>query len=112
MNFDEPILLLAGLSGVIFIIAGLVMWKFPPKKINDFYGYRTPASKKTQKNWDYAQEFSTKIMIGGGIGIFVISIGLYYLKLNDTLQLIIGLILLILFCVFLFMIVEKALKKL
>src|SRR5690606_6808292 len=91
MNLTEPILLLAGLSGIIFIIAGWVMWKFPPQKINNLYGYRTSASMKSQENWDYAQKLSTKIMIWGGIGMFLCSFGIYFLKLSYETQLIIGL---------------------
>ena len=34
-----------------------------PKKINNFYGYRTPASKRSQATWDFANEYSTEWMI-------------------------------------------------
>lgn len=44
---------------VIFIITRI----FPPKKINNFYGYRTSNSKKNKSNWDFAQKYSTTLFI-------------------------------------------------
>ncbi|MBE8727199.1 SdpI family protein [Flavobacterium hungaricum] len=44
---------------LIFIVCRL----FPPKKINDFYGYRTANSKKNQSNWDFAQKYSNNLFI-------------------------------------------------
>ena len=40
------------LSGGIFYLVALVLSKFPPKKINYFYGYRTKASMKSQESWN------------------------------------------------------------
>lgn len=55
-----------GLCGMIFIITGWIMQKYPPKKINDFYGYRTARSRKTQEHWDFAQKESAKNIIKVG----------------------------------------------
>ncbi|MFD1601168.1 SdpI family protein [Flavobacterium artemisiae] len=44
---------------IIFIISRI----FPPKNINDFYGYRTSNSKKNKSNWDFAQKYSTTLII-------------------------------------------------
>lgn len=40
--------------------------RYPPKKINDFYGYRTNRSKKSQEHWDFAQIESAKYMKQSG----------------------------------------------
>lgn len=48
---------------VIYLITGLISYYFPAKKVNSFYGYRTPRSQKNQANWDYAQKMSSKVLI-------------------------------------------------
>lgn len=59
MNFN-PALIISALSGVIYVITGWLMQRYPPKKINDLYGYRTKRSKKSQKHWEFAQIESAK----------------------------------------------------
>lgn len=91
----EPLLnaafLLPAMAGVIFIIAGLVLLRRPPKSINKIYGYRTRSSMKSQERWDFAQNYSSKKMIFWGIVLVCISpLGLYF-GTTETLSLIIGL---------------------
>ena len=45
------------LTGIILIIYGLIMMKFPPKEINLFFGYRTERARKNQEVWDFAQKY-------------------------------------------------------
>jgi len=49
LPFDNPLFLIPSTSGLIFILAGFIMLKFPPKKINSLYGYRTSSSMKNQE---------------------------------------------------------------
>ena len=63
------------LVAVIFIALGFIMMKFPPKKINNIYGYRTPFAMKNQEIWDEAQRhggFSMMILgtINAGFGVW------------------------------------------
>lgn len=51
-----------GYLGVMILLAWLFN-KYPPKKINSFYGYRTPNSMKTQATWDFANHYSSQLMI-------------------------------------------------
>ncbi|NQX77480.1 SdpI family protein [Gilvibacter sp.] len=48
--------------GVMIVLAWLFK-KYPPKKINSFYGYRTPKSMKTQATWDFANQYSSLLMM-------------------------------------------------
>lgn len=48
--------------GAIFYLCGVLMLRYPPKKINYFYGYRTPSSMRTQERWEYAQHYSANLM--------------------------------------------------
>jgi len=53
--------------GFVIIIAGLIQLIFPPKKINNIYGYRTPRSMKNIEGWNFAQKLSAKLMISIGV---------------------------------------------
>ena len=66
MDFSNPIVIVPLLVGLIFIIMGFITLKFPPKKINHLYGYRTKSSMKSQERWDFAQRYSAKEMIKWG----------------------------------------------
>jgi uncharacterized membrane protein len=62
------------LIGVILIIIGLIMSRFPPKKFNGFYGYRMPSSMKNQQTWDEANRFSAAYMTKTGFITLVVGI--------------------------------------
>jgi len=62
------------LIGIIFLIAGFIGIKFPPKKINQLYGYRSPSSMKNQQTWDEANRFSNRYLVR--LGSILIIIGL------------------------------------
>lgn len=99
------------ITGSIFILAGIIMQKFPPKKINSIYGYRTPSSMKSQERWDFAQRFSAKEMIKTGVFLSLSStIGLYY-QPSEYLETIIGLGLMFLFLAIMFFRVEMEIKR-
>lgn len=46
---------------VILIIAGRMMWKHCPKKINTVYGYRTKRSMKNMDTWRFAHNYCGKL---------------------------------------------------
>lgn len=74
-----PGFIILGLCGLIFLIAGIVQLKFPPKKINSLYGYRTSSSMHSQEAWDFAQKYSAKVSIL--VGIIMILLGFIALLL-------------------------------
>lgn len=61
------------LSGSVFIVAGFILFKFPPKNINGLYGYRTGSSMKSQDRWDFAQVYAGKEMMKLGIVLVLLS---------------------------------------
>lgn len=67
------------LIGVVFIIAGYIQKTYPPKKINNYYGYRTPAAMKTQETWDEANRYSARVMIKTGFILLVAGFALTFL---------------------------------
>lgn len=92
------------------MLAGFLMLKFPPKKINGLYGYRTLSSMKNQERWDFSQKYAAVEMIKLGALLTLSSIiGLIYSP-NGKIAMVLGLALMILMVVFLLIRVEKAIK--
>ena len=60
--------------GIIFIIAGLIQKTWPPKHINNLYGYRMPSSKQNQQTWDEANRYSARYMIKAGVVLCMLGI--------------------------------------
>lgn len=111
MEMLDRLFLAPLLTGPIFMLAGIVMLYFPPKKINSLYGYRTPSSMKSQERWSFAQEYSAKEMIKlGGLLLLTSILGLIY-QPTQSIAMIIGLALMILMVIVLFVRVERAIKK-
>ena len=51
------------ISALILTVGGAVFWACPPRQINEFYGYRTTRSRKSQEAWDFAQKTQVKMYI-------------------------------------------------
>ena len=111
LPFDYPLFLIPSTSGLIFILAGFIMLKFPPKNINSLYGYRTSSSMKNQERWDFSQKYSAIEMIKLAVILTLSSvIGLIY-NPDGELGMFLGLGLMILMVVILLIRVEKAIKN-
>ena len=65
---------------LIFLVVGLVFWMYPPKKINEFYGYRTTRSRKSQEAWDFAQRYSAKLMTMFGFAALIVGAGAHLFR--------------------------------
>ena len=98
------------LVGLAFSIAAFITMKFPPKKINGIYGYRTARSMKSQENWDIAQRYSSRLMLKQGLVVLAIAGLLNVLPLPEEVAAIISVALLILSVIVLFVQTEKKLK--
>ncbi|PZO28128.1 MAG: hypothetical protein DCF13_09985 [Flavobacteriaceae bacterium] len=99
------------LIGIVFFITAFITLRFPPKKINNFYGYRTKNSMKNQEFWNFSQKFSSIKMIQSGLFLVAFSFLGMVFHPDEKVQLIVGIGLSILVCVFLFYTTEKAIKK-
>jgi uncharacterized membrane protein len=109
--FVENTVFISFLCGVIFSVTALITLKFPPKKINYLYGYRTTASMKNQQVWDFAQHYSGIKMCQGGLALIVVSFVNLFLELSEAFQVTFGLSLVILSCIYLFFSTERAIRK-
>ncbi len=98
------------LVGLVFSIAAFISMKFPPKKINGIYGYRTSRSMKSQENWDIAQRYSSRLMLKQGLVMLAIGGLLIVLPIPDEVSAVISVSLLIISVIVLFVQTEKRLK--
>lgn len=95
---------------------GFLWSKKPPKKINDFYGYRSEMSMKNQKTWDYAHRYFGKLwLLNGGVLILLTACFLYLYKNASNKELSIAVIIItamqIIVMIVPIILVEKGLKK-
>ena len=111
MDFANDLLLVLLVAGPIFILSGLILNLFPPKKINSLYGYRTINSMKSQERWNYAQKVSGFELIKlGGILTLLSFIGLF-INFSEKTETLIGLGLIIIVIITLFIRIESAINK-
>lgn len=107
----EPQFLIPALTGAIFLLAGYLSLRFPPKKINGIYGYRTPNSMKNQERWEFAQEFASKEMMKLGALLAFCSLSVFIHVASIVLGLIIAFILTMLVVVLLVARTEGAINR-
>ncbi len=54
-------------NGLLFFVS-ILFWKFPPKKINKLYGYRTYRTMQNNGIWDFANTtFNKNLIVYAGI---------------------------------------------
>ena len=68
------------INTLILTVVGVVFWMCPPKKINEFYGYRTTRSRKSQEAWDFAQRYSAKLITMFGLAALVVTAIAHWLR--------------------------------
>ena len=61
------------------LLLGWLLKKFPPKKINHLYGYRTQRSMKNQSTWEAANTYSSLVFFKVSLYSFFIPVALYFL---------------------------------
>lgn len=108
---DYFVLLVNGLTGVIFVIAGLFVYLKPSKKINQLYGYRTPQSMSTQKKWDFSQTYSGKLMTKAGGLMILLGLLDIVITFSDVWITILAIAPTLLVCLILFVLTESKMKQ-
>jgi len=59
---NEAYIYILTTNGLLFVLS-LIFWKFPPKKINSLYGYRTHKAMLNQDIWDFANTVFNKNLV-------------------------------------------------
>ena len=109
--FENSLFIIPLLTGITFSLAGFIMLKFPPKKINSLYGYRTASSMKSNERWSFAQNYSSKEMIKLGFILAACCVFGFLPIFDNFTNMIIGLTLMIMTTIILLLRVEKAIKN-
>lgn len=107
----ENITSVPNILGITISLAGILMFVFPPKKINMFYGYRTIRSMKNTENWNFAQKLSSRLMMIFGIPLLVTGIVGIIFSLDESLINIIGVVESIILVIILFIKTESDIAK-
>lgn len=71
------------LVGLLILVLGLVLLKWPPKDPNNLWGFRTIRASKTKRNWDMAQEKTGKMFLALGSLCLVFSLALRLASAGD-----------------------------
>ena len=83
-SYQNVIFIILTIVGVTFLVLSLFLLKFPPKKINGLYGYRTSRSMQSHEAWHFSQLYSSKILIWIGAVNTILGISSLFLpKLDD-----------------------------
>jgi len=98
--------------GGIFIIAGLLLQRYPPKKINNWYGYRTRMSRSSQGHWDFAQTYSARLLLLSGLYMVAAGFLNRFIHIPESQESVIAIILIIALSTLPIILTEKALKRL
>ena len=98
------------LIGPLMILISYIFAKYPPKKINDFYGYRTQRSMRNQDCWDFANRHCIHLMWKTSLlTCLVQAIGLIFT--NEGVALLTATIVLVATLIYSVYLTEKALKN-
>lgn len=110
-DYLNPWLIILVITGAVNMVAGFILWKFPPRKINWLYGYRTARSMKSQESWDFAQPYAGKELIRQGVLMSLIGLPGPWLPLKPVMAAFLSIpVMLALLGVLLYR-TEKALKE-
>ncbi|UYW00389.1 SdpI family protein [Flavobacterium agricola] len=97
--------------GLFFMLVGIIMYNFPPKKVNYFYGYRTESSMKSLPRWHFAQKYAAKALALLGAFFILISCLGFFIKLTPKQESYFGMLLFFASIALLIYFVERAIKK-
>jgi len=70
------------LIGALFIVIGALQRYLPPKNINRWYGYRTPAARSSQQAWDEGNRYSAIYMMKAGLFVLIVGFAINILAIT------------------------------
>ncbi len=112
MNYSNSLMLGCLFAGMAFYITGNLLRMYPPKKINRWYGYRTPSSMRSKERWDFAQVFAAKEMIKQGflLTVFGVFTGFFF-EFEETTNIVLIVSVLLVSSISMIVFTERALKR-
>jgi uncharacterized membrane protein len=107
----NPLSLITLITGVPFVVIGLIFKFFPPKNINSLYGYRTASSMRNLETWQLANQFAAKLMIQMGGLLMAVGVLTFLLPPSPVTGLVAGIALVIISVVMQVYFTEKHINK-
>ena len=104
-------IIILGITGPLFILLGYYFSKFPPKKINNIYGYRTTRSMKSQEAWDFAQVYGAKKMMVTGLIMLAAGLLLLPFNLTENIAAVLSISILLGSAIWMIVVTERELKR-
>jgi uncharacterized membrane protein len=111
MLTDNVVLLLALITGPVYILAGLLLKNRPPGSINWAFGYRTRRAMKSQAHWDFAQRYAGKELITWGTVYVLTSVVSSFFITSSGPGILLSMALLLIFSIIPIIRTESRLKK-
>lgn len=105
----NQLIILHFFTGSTLLAIGLLMKLWPPKKINNFYGYRTPRSMKNQLAWNEANSFSAELLVWAGVSTVIVEL-ICYMAVGGYASLLIAVGYFLVFAVLILVLTERRLK--
>lgn len=83
---NDALIYVVTTNGLLFLLS-FIFWKFPPKKINSIYGYKTPKAMQNQQIWDFANAtFNKSLLIYASISFIAGLVFAQFLNVELTWQ--------------------------
>lgn len=83
------------LPALLVLLIGFVLYRWPPKRANWFYGFRTHYSMRDEENWHEGNRFYARFILGiGFVSLFICLICYYTLPFFASLLVPLGFMLL------------------
>lgn len=85
------VLIIHAFIGPVLLIIALLTKRYPPKKINMLYGYRTSRSMQNEAAWKEGNEFSATLMLRLSLGIILLQlVAITFLKMETAILISVG----------------------
>jgi len=111
LRWNNPLFLIPLIIGLTYLMAGVLLWRFPPKKVNSIYGYRTPRSMKSKKNWDFAQQYAAVKLMRWGFFLALLGLPGLLIRMDYKTAIVVSLIPAIVVIIFPILRTERKLKS-
>lgn len=82
MQLDILFFIFLGLASLMLVLA-LLLQLFPAPKPSSFYGYKTDRSRRSRKNWKYAQKQFPLLFMRMGFYYILAALAWLYLPSNS-----------------------------
>jgi len=110
-DFLDNTFLLALLFSITFLITAAILYFFPRKRINHFYGYRTPLSIRSQERWNFSQKYFSVQMTKAAVAVIIISFFGSLLPKSETMRLFGSVFIVFAAITYMYSTTESALRK-